>query len=238
MALFIDDRTLNGIGIWVKPLKFELSLALNMLTILLLLVAAAPNLRENDLVRRCALVIAAASTFEIAYIAMQAARGVGSHFNVATPLARIGYGLMGVGAVAMVAAAFVIGWAMLRERPLAGREGLRLGAATGLMLGAVLTLITAGVLSTGVDGPGHWVGGDRTDATGLFLTGWSTTGGDLRVPHFFATHLTQAIPLAGLIADRAGVRRPGLWVAAVAAAGTVVVALTFLQALLGRPFMT
>ncbi len=115
VALFIDDRTLNGIGIWVKPLKFELSLTLNMLTILLLLVAAAPNMRATDLVRRCALVIAAASTFEIAYIAMQAARGVGSHFNVATPLARIGYGLMGVGAVAMVVAGFVIGWAMLRS---------------------------------------------------------------------------------------------------------------------------
>ncbi len=106
------------------------------------------------------------------------------------------------------------------------------------MLGALLTLITAGVLSMGVDGPGHWVGGDRTDATGLFLTGWSTTGGDLRVPHFFATHLTQAIPLAGLIADRSGAHHPGLWVAAVAAAGTGVVAFTFLQALSGQPFLT
>jgi hypothetical protein len=144
---------------------------------------------------------------------------------------------MGVGAVAMVAGAFLIGAALLRAAPERGREGSRLGAAWGLMLGAALTLATAGVLSAGFDGPGHWVGGVRTDVGGLPLVGWSTTGGDLRVPHFFATHLTQAIPAVGFAADKLGARRPGIWVAAAAAAGAAAVALTFLQAIAGRPFL-
>ena len=112
-----------------------------------------------------------------------------------------------------------------------------MGAASGLMIGAVLTLITAGVLSSGIDGPGHWVGGIRTDASGLFLVGWSRTGGDLRVPHFFATHIMQALPLLGLALDRyrPEMARRGVWIGA--AASIAIVAATFVQAASGRPFL-
>jgi hypothetical protein len=237
LAYLADDRLLNGISVWIKPLKFEFSMSLNLLTILVVLSAVAPAVRELRLVRWSALAVAAASTFEIAYIAVQAARGVGSHYNVGTPVEALGYTLMGVGAVVMVGGAFLIGLAILRSTLLPGREGFRLGAAAGLMLGAALTLLTASVLSAGFDGPGHWVGGVRTDAGGLPIVGWSTTGGDLRVPHFFATHLAQALPLLGFAADRLGARRPEVWIVAGGVAGTVVVALTFLQAIAGRPLL-
>ncbi len=237
LAYLVDERLLNGISIWIKPIKFELSMGLNMLTILLLLGAVATAVRETRLVRWSALAVAAASTFEIAYIATQAARGVGSHYNVGTPVEAAGYTLMGIGAVTMVGGAFLIGLAILRAGPSPGREGFRLGAAAGLMLGAVLTLLTASVLSAGIDGRGHWVGGIKSDVGGLPLVGWSTTGGDLRVPHFFATHLTQALPLLGFAADRVGARRPAIWVAAGSVVGIAVVAFTFLQALARQPFL-
>ena len=76
-----------------------------------------------------------------------------------------------------------------------------MGAVLGLIVGSVVTLPATAPLAAGViDGSGRWVGGVRTDATGLPIFGWSTTGGDLRVPHFFATLLLQILPLVGWIA--------------------------------------
>jgi hypothetical protein len=34
----------------------------------------------------------------------------------------------------------------------------------------------------------------------MMFTGWSLTGGDLRVAHFLATHMMQAVPIAAVIA--------------------------------------
>jgi hypothetical protein len=236
-AMLIETRQLNGINIWIKPLKFELSMALNLLTLFVLLRTLPVVDRDTRFIRWSAVAVAAASTFEIVYIALQAARGVGSHYNVGTRLEALGYQLMGVGAVTMVLGAFLIGIAIRRSSPQHGREGLHLGAWSGLVLGSVLTFVTAGVLSAGIDGPGHWVGGVKSDVAGLPLTGWSTTGGDLRVPHFFATHLAQALPLLGLAADRLRLPAPRRWIAMGAAVGGLVVALTFAQAIAGRPFI-
>lgn len=169
---------------------------------------------------------------------LQAARGRPSHFNFATDVEQIMYGVMGAGAVLLVACAILIGTSILKgARPETG-PGLRLGAGWGLILGGIGTLITAGVMSAGVmDAPGHRVGGIRSDAHGLPLTGWSTMGGDLRVPHFFATHMMQALPLLGLLADRWTRRRATriVWIGAGLMSAAVV--FTFVQAASGLPLL-
>lgn len=231
LAAGLDERLFNGISVWSKPVKFQLSLSLMLLTLVVLL----PLAPAGRLVRWTCLAVAAAATFEIAYITLQAARGRASHFNVETPIEAALYQAMGVGAVTLVLGAFVIGAAIWRAGPAPGREGLRHGAAIGLMLGAALTLVTAGILSGGGEA-GHWVGGARTDAGGLALFGWSRTGGDLRVPHFFATHVMQALPLLGLAADRVAPRRAAPVVWAGAGISVLVVVATFLQAQAGLPF--
>ena len=73
--------------------------------------------------------------------------------------------------------------------------------ATGwsFIAAAILTLIVGFTLG----GMGsHWIGGDQTDATGLPLFGWSTTGGDLRAAHFAGLHLMQVLPFAALFGSR------------------------------------
>lgn len=148
------------------------------------------------------------------------------------------YSVMGAGAALLVLSSLVIGvYILLRPRPDAP-SGLLLGAGWGLVLGSIATLITAFALGSGeIDGPGHWVGGIKTDVGGLPLFGWSRTGGDLRVPHFFATHIMQALPILGLGLDRFTPRlaRPGIALGALISIAVVVG--TFVQAVQGRPFL-
>jgi hypothetical protein len=77
----------------------------------------------------------------------------------------------------------------------------------------------------------HWIGGDRTDATGLPVLGWSTTGGDLRAAHFLGLHIMQALPLAALAGNR-------IAVAATAAATVAATIATYALALSGIPLVS
>lgn len=236
IAWMFDTRTLSGVSVWVKPLKFQLSFGLHLLTLAWLLRYLAAPESARRWARWAVWTALVSSLIELAYISMQAARGRHSHFNFETAWERLGYyGLMGGAALAVVAATAVLGGLIWRYPRVGLAPSLRLGAGLGLLLGALATLITAGVLASGaVAGPGHWVGGIRSDAYGLPLLGWSTTGGDLRVPHFFATHLTQALPLAGWLVS--GLRYARAWVVAGALLGLAAVAITFKQALGGLAF--
>jgi hypothetical protein len=107
---------------------------------------------------------------------------------------------MGVGAVLLVVASFVLGVQISRSgKPW---SGLRWGASLGLIIGSVLTLFTAGFMS---GQPSHFFGialGAASDANGLPIVGWSLSLPDLRPPHFVATHFMQALPVVGLLADK------------------------------------
>lgn len=230
-AMGLDGRTLNGINVWIKPLKFEVSLAVQLLSVawaMLLL----PE-RQGRLVRTLAIVMAGAAFFEIAYIALQASRGEASHYNTGTPIAGLMYTLMGVGAVALVVTAGWIGALILKHgdtsRPIVFAAGL------GLVIGSLVGGIAGAYMSSRT---GHWVGGPATDAGGLPVFGWSRTGGDLRVAHFFGLHMIQILPItawigAALLPDR--LQKPAIL--AVAAAGCLVTLAVFVQALRGMPIL-
>jgi hypothetical protein len=238
IALGLDDRLINGISVWSKPLKFQASLAIMLATMLLLLPLIEARTRAGRGVFLASLMAAITANGEVFYITLQAARGRASHFNESTPFEAMAYSVMGAGAALLVLSSLVIGvYILLRPRPDAP-AGLRLGAGWGLILGSVATLITAFALGGGqIDGPGHWVGGIKTDIGGLPLVGWSRTGGDLRVPHFFATHIMQALPILGLGLDRFTPRfaKPGIALGAVISIAVVIG--TFMQAVQGRPFL-
>src|SRR5436305_314866 len=83
------------VGVWLKPLKFEASLALFAFTLAWFMPMASDAFRRSVPGRYAVWGFVLPAAFEIAYIAWRASRGEASHFNTATLPASIGYSLMG-----------------------------------------------------------------------------------------------------------------------------------------------
>jgi len=85
-----DSRTVTGLNPWVKPLKFCLSITAYVWTLAWLL----GHLRTRW-TRLVSWGTSLVFVVEMACIVSQAARGVASHFNVATPYDEAVFSLMG-----------------------------------------------------------------------------------------------------------------------------------------------
>lgn len=233
-AMQADARTLNDINVWIKPTKFFVSLAVYYAT---LAWAFGYLPREAQRTRAGRFVIAAplaAGLYEMTWIVLAAANGVPSHFNTDSLLWSTAFRLGGLGSLVLISAILVQGVMIARQRAIAIEPALRFGLVAGAAIAFGATLITAGYL--GASG-GHGVGGVASDAGGLPLLGWSRTGGDLRVAHFFALHAQQVMPAIGLLAVALGRPNARVAMAASAAAYVGLVAFTFVQALRGLPFL-
>lgn len=233
-AYVMETRTLYGINVWTKPLKFEASIGLYFLTLAWFWGYLSPRLRAARSVRAVAFAIAACGLFEIIYIAFQAGRGVGSHFNTATPIEDLMFSLMGVAALIMTAGSLVLAILIARSEQPTLSPAFRASVVIGLVL--TFLLGTGAGIVVAVNG-GHWVGGVASDANGLPIFGWVRDGGDLRVAHFFGIHAMQILPVVALIAERFVPRRAGVALAAFATAYTGLTIAVLLQALEGRPFL-
>ena len=233
LASLDDSRQLNDINIWTKPMKFQASAALHMMTLAFIARFINANVRAKAWLYGICWVLTFTAIAEVAYITMQAARGRHSHWNFETQFESLMYAGMGVGAVTLILGAAVIGLLVYRYPVREMPQGLRLGIMLGMVLGFVTTLIVAGYMSQNY---GHWVGGVQSDADGLPIVGWVRSGGDLRVSHFFAMHMMQIIPVLGWLADRYS-NRPKRIVILASATSVGVVAATFMQALSEQPFI-
>lgn len=193
LAHGLDERTLRGVGVWVKPLKFMASLGLFALTTAWLLDLLPPQERRGRLVRACVWTIVATGGGELAYITWQAAAGEPSHYHhLATPFHAAMYTLMGIGALLLTGTQAVLAWHIER----AGRTDLdpvwRIAVVRGLWLTFLLGAGAGGLLG-GMQPPG---------GSGMPVTGWHLGGGDLRPAHFIGIHAQQLVPVAGLLLAR------------------------------------
>lgn len=228
---FIDGRLINGVSVWEKPAKFFLSLSLQLATLAWGLALLPERERQAPAIRIASVIIVIAAIGEMIYIAFRASRGEASHFNQTTVVAAAFYMLMGIGAVTLAALTSFMGWRILKKAP---PSSLSFATGLGFLLAGLLAIVTGAYVSSQT---GHWVGGDQTDATGLPFFHWSTTGGDLRVAHFFGLHVMQALPVLGLLfRDFTRLQARGL-ISLGAILWTGLTALTFLQAIAGEPFI-
>ncbi|MEV4948684.1 hypothetical protein [Streptomyces sp. NPDC053755] len=249
-GLLLDDRVLVGAPIWYKPFKFAVSFIAYCVTLAWML-TLLPRARRAGW--WAGTVVAVASAVEMALITLQVVRGRQSHFNNETAFDAAVFRAMGLTVVVLWLAALVIAALLLRARILdrATAWSVRLGsllALAGAAVGFLMVRPTPDQLAAG-DGAGiigaHSVG-VPDGGPSMAVTGWSTTGGDLRIAHFFGMHALQVLPLflLALVAlaprfvrlrdDRVRLRLT------LAASGSyaAVFALVTWQALSGRPLLT
>lgn len=181
------------------------------------------------------MIVVACMVAEMAWIVGAAAYGTASHFNTTVPFLAGIYRLMGVLAVILTSASLIYGVLIWRDANSSLHEAFRMSVGIGLIMTFVATVVVAGYMASGSS---HFVGSSGSDADGLALMGWSRTGGDLRVPHFFATHAMHFIPAFGFFAGSMlppGVRRPAVILVSIGFAALI--GYTFVGAIQGLPFL-
>jgi hypothetical protein len=248
-GLALDPRVITGAPAWLKPMKFAISISIFSFTLvwMLGLVQGWPRL-----VRLISLVTTVALFGEMVIVVAQVLRGVPSHFNASTALNAKLFDIMG--------SMIMVVWVMtLLAAILLLRQRLPDPAfAWALRLGLLITLVgmASGFLMTGPTPSqqaelraGHQVAAIGAHSVGVAdggpampITGWSTTGGDLRIGHFVGLHALQAMPLVGWLLGRRRIRRlrNGHRVALIWTAGLAYLGLTVLllwQALRGQPLI-
>jgi len=190
-----DQRLLADEALWAKPVKFEISIVIHFITLAVLASLLSPARRNGVVWKAMSNGVVVAGVLEVMYIFLQAARARESHFNNSTTVESAMYGLMGLGAIMLVLGSFYLGYLLFQEYQLTRNQPLLLASALGLTTGSVLTLIVAGYMSSQTD---NGITVNSYEAFRVPLLGWYLNGQDIRIPHFFATHIMQLLPLYGL----------------------------------------
>ena len=223
----LDHRVVTGALVWIKPLKFSLSIIAFAWTLGWLL-ADLPAVARRS-VHRLSWGVAVSMGVEQGVIFVQAARGTTSHYNITSGLNGMLFSLMGIFILVntvMTIWALYLAW---RHRP-HGPAGYVWGVRLGLLVFLVGSVL-GGMMIHNMQ---HTVGAPD-GGPGLPGLGWSTRAGDLRTAHFLGMHALQALPLLGWVLSRVVPRRATLltWAGTALYAGAV--AGLFALAMAGRP---
>jgi hypothetical protein len=183
-----DQRLVLGIPLWIKPIKFALSIGIYALT-LAYLVPYVTSAKARSWIATGTTV----SMFvEMGLISMQAARGTISHYNMENALGIIIYAIMGVFIAFASALLVVLGIRLLRDQPTVWTTSFRQAVQMAIWITVVGTII-GGYMSALT---GHTVGG-ADGGVGLPFLNWSTQFGDWRVSHFVGLHGLQVFLIVG-----------------------------------------
>jgi hypothetical protein len=245
-GLLFDDRVLIGDPIWLKPFKFSVSIGIYTFTLAWLI----SLLRRGQRVAWwMGTVSAVMLTIEMIAIVLQTFRGVPSHFNNATDFDIFVFNVMAQAIVVMWLSNAVIAVVVLRQRFVEGPVlwAIRIGLIVAMAGMAVAFMMPPPTpeqqLLLEADQTPAMLGGHSVGVPdggpGMPITGWSTEGGDLRIPHFAGIHALQALPLfAFFLRRRVSDEITRTRLVLVAGAGyTGLFALVVWQALRGQPLI-
>ncbi len=189
IGIFIDDRTLVGVNIWIKPLKFAISTGIYTLTVGFLITLYPYSRIKKNIINN---IVSWSLLFEIIIIFSQAYRGVQSHYNVSSAYDGMLFAAMGIliAVNVLIMVLFAIDSVRLKLK-------VPKSVQIAILLGWLIVIFGSWVGGQMISQMAHNVGvADGGD--GIPLLNWSTIAGDLRVAHFFGLHAIQIIPLFAL----------------------------------------
>ena len=231
LFLPFESRQVLGINLWVKPLKFAISIGVFLYTSIYLL---QPLNYSTNKLSTVSWILFGTMLIEIFCIIFQAGRGQLSHFNVTDPIGRIMFPLMGTAiTIAYLVYAVMLFDYFRLETTISPTMlwAIRIGIVI-FLFGAISGFSMGGALK-------HTVG-IADGGPGLPFTNWSTVAGDLRVSHFISIHAIQVLPLFALAVMRLdlGATKGLSSVVAVGVLYALFCVLTLIQAMQGRPFIS
>ncbi len=199
LSLF-DQRQILGISVWIKPMKFAISIGIFSWTMSWLL-HYIPQVKKAKIITW---LIISMMSLELLIISFQAARGVTSHYNVATVFDLSLFNTMGVAIVMNTLAVF---WAfMLFRKVHTLPSGYKLAIQLGMLIFVIASLegfVMVGKMSHTVGAP--------DGQEGIFFLNWAKKYGDLRIAHFVGLHSLQVLPLFGWYFAKENTRRVWLF---------------------------
>jgi hypothetical protein len=230
-GIFLDNRTLGGISVWIKPLKFWISGGIYILTFGFLITKYPYSKLKKDIFRN---INSWTLLLETGIIFYQASRGIRSHYNQDSMFDGMLFAAMGI--LIGINVFFMIWLAIDAAR-------LKLKVAKPIQIAICIGWIVVIV--------GSWVGGQMIGqmshnigvadgGEGLPLLNWSTVGGDLRIAHFVGLHGIQIIPLfAWILVNKwnTKTRQKTITVLAFSLVFAACLAFVFIQAKQGMPLI-
>lgn len=230
LGIVLDDRLVGGINLWIKPLKFDISIAIFLVTMAWIL-----QYTNAIFAREISLKISICMFVEITLITLQAARGVASHFNNSHSIDSLIFGTMGI-FISYNTYLILKTFIELLKRP----PNIPLVYLRSIQYG-LISLISGSLIGGYMSSQkGHNVGAPD-GGPGLSVLNWSTIVGDIRVAHFLGLHNIQILILAGAVLSFSKFRsteKKGLFIIT-----CIFVFLTsmnlgiLIQALMGQPFI-
>ena len=227
-----DRRVVNDESVATKPTRFLLSIGVHTLTLSWMFGFVRPERVDAFAPTLTVWIVLVSSTWEIACIGWQAAKGRPSHFNHATPRDSAIFTSMGVFATLLVIGNLPLAWEVAVRPAEDADPVMALAVIIGLLVSCFIggsTGILMGVRNS------HGIG---REGKRLPLLGWSAVAGDLRAPHFLSIHALQGLPLlAGMVTLVPG--HGNTWLFGAAAIGyCLLIEATFIQASRGHPIIS
>jgi len=186
LLIKMSQTEVMGVNAWYKPIKFALSIAIFSWT----MAWYGHYLNAPRTIEIYNWIVIVLLGFEIVYIAIQAARGQLSHFNISSSTYAFLYFLMASAATIVTIATAYLGVLFLQgefpDLPSYYVWAIRMGiflfvvfSLEGFVMGSRMA---------------HTIGGPD-GGRGIPILNWSLKYGDPRIAHFIGMHALQVLPI-------------------------------------------